>query len=67
LFTLPTVAGYQRWPQANNDVTVKTLYRPDACALASVNITRSQTVTNSRPYFLTALLGDTDVIGHVTI
>jgi len=26
LFTLPTVAGYQRWPQANNDVTVKTLY-----------------------------------------
>jgi len=26
LFTLPTVACYQRWPQANNDVTVKTLY-----------------------------------------
>jgi len=38
LFTLQTVAGYQRWPQANNDVTVKTLYSIHfRCILATLN------------------------------
>jgi len=44
LFTLPTVAGYQRWPQANNDVTVKTLYNTDSAKTLSTARFNTSTV-----------------------